>query len=69
MQCEWISVKERLPEPLVYVLVYIPCDTPYTIREGFLTPTGMWNASHYDRGHGEITHWMPFPVPPQEDER
>lgn len=68
MKSEWISVKDRLPEPLVYVLVYIPDDVPYTIREGFLSPSGMWHASLYDRGHSEITHWMPLPKPPKEDD-
>ena len=63
---EWISVKERLPEPFVSVLVYMPEENPLpTVHEGFLAREGMWYANHFDREPLEITHWMPMPEPPE----
>lgn len=64
---EWISVKDRLPEPTDQVTVWIPEDNRvlpcwymhnafevYSIaRQDWFTP------------HGEITHWMPLPEPPK----
>lgn len=70
MQCEWISVKDKLPELFELVLLYIPDDAPFqTVREGFLTPYRMWHAALYDRDYSAVTHWMPMPKPPKEDER
>jgi hypothetical protein len=65
---EWISVEERLPEPFVSVLVYMPEERPLpTVHEGFLAREGMWYANHFDREPMEITHWMPLPKPPKEE--
>lgn len=63
---EWVSVRDRLPEIGVEVLVY-DC--------GFM---GVWSLNKTDQGvfwedgHGdqysvdEVTHWMPLPEPPEE---
>ena len=73
---KWISVEERLPEDDVDVLVYavgnneISCVamTSYTHHmhgyniEGWRSP---WQYFFYER---KITHWMPLPEPPEEDD-
>ena len=65
---DWISVEERLPEPFVSVLVYMPEERPLpTVHEGFLAREGVWYANHFDREPMEITHWMPLPEPPKEE--
>ena len=65
---EWISVKDRLPKPVVSVLVYMPGERPLpTVHEGFLAIEGVWYANHFDRDPDEVTHWMPLPEPPKEE--
>lgn len=67
-QPQWISVEERLPEPFVSVLVYMPEEKPLPpVHEGFLAREGMWYANYFDREPMEITHWMPLPEPPEEE--
>lgn len=55
---EWISVKDRLPEPWVEVLVYRGADWPVVSCE---VDTNR-NWLHFFN----ITHWMPLPEPPKE---
>lgn len=65
---EWISVKDRLPENGVYVLVCGPrggiqlaqmrgdrCDHRY-----------IWWKAYGTRKFTTCTHWMPLPEPPKE---
>ena len=57
---EWISVKERLPEVGLLVIV----------TDGQLAGTGWfvgneWRA-HFPLDSRSITHWMPLPEPPEE---
>lgn len=64
----WISVKEKVPEYLQNVLIYIkrPHEKEGRIVFGHRVSTDasghMWSIdySHY------ITHWMPLPEPPRE---
>ena len=56
---EWISVKDRLPEPWTEVLVWRGSEYPIVSSE--VTSTGLW--CHFFN----ITHWMPLPEPPKED--
>lgn len=65
----WISVKERLPKTYVSVLVYIPNEKPFpTVREGFYAGDKKgWYAFCHDEKHDDVTHWMPMPEPPEED--
>lgn len=66
----WISVEDRLPEPLEYVLVYMPGEKPFqTVREAYLGQSGRWFAGFYDRDQSEVTHWMPMPEPPKEEQK
>ena len=64
----WIPVTERLPEPFVSVLVYMPDERPLpTVHEGFLAREGMWYANHFNREPMEITHWMSLPETPEDE--
>ena len=61
---KWISVEERLPKELQYVIAinrydddsFEPCIAYFSAREWF---TGSFI------GGCEITHWMPLPEPPE----
>ena len=60
LMSEWISVDERLPEPLKSILVF---------------GNGIRSCAIYDKGNFypdfkalsgvEVTHWMPLPQPPK----
>lgn len=59
---EWISVKDRLPEPHIEVLTFdmgqfnhISVDCLDDIIDG---------NSFFAQAGGSITHWMPLPEPP-----
>ena len=56
---EWISVKDKLPEPWTEVLIWRGPEYPIVSSE--VTPTGLW--CHFFN----ITHWMPLPEPPKEE--
>ena len=66
---EWISVKDRLPITNVGVLVYTP--RLKNIFEVFYKLDGKWEIFSYRGGeilNDEVTHWMPLPEPPKEDD-
>ena len=64
---EWISVKDRLPEPFVSVLGYCPDEEPLpTVHEVYMNGFGQWRSAQV-YGMGNVTHWMPMPEPPKED--
>lgn len=66
---QWIPVSERLPEIYTHVLVHIPWEKPFTaVHEGWLCPHGDWYADGFTRTPREVTHWMPMPKPPKENE-
>ena len=61
---EWISVKDRLPEPFVSVLAFIQSEEPLpTVHESYIEDHSAWvcilTAERYKTG--EVTHWMPMP--------
>lgn len=100
MENEWVSVKERLPENNVHVLLACKCGIGSYVCDGFHTekystptefyedidadyneetdeyyfPEGWWevikNWDDYSCVSIEdtVTHWMPLPEPPKEDE-
>lgn len=66
---EWISVSERRPTPFVSVLVFVLGESPHPmVHEGFVNRAGEWITYNCPRVRepGEITHWMPMPLPPDE---
>ena len=56
----WISVRDRLPEDQVEVLVATRSKNGVrNIDQGYLA------IDHFlHRGRAEVTHWMPLPEPP-----
>jgi len=75
-ECRWVSVEERLPEEMGFCLVFVDevedmgtrMDVAfYAIRDyGSMAveKTGWGRFALYNSGGGNITHWMPFPAPP-----
>ena len=64
---EWISVKDRLPEPFVTVIVQMPLEAPLpTVGWGFIKGDGEWYCNYFSRKKDEVTHWMPLSEPPKE---
>lgn len=59
----WISVEENLPQPESVYLVFI--DGVGT-ELAYFTKIGIWRALDSVYYTGEITHWMPRPLPPKE---
>lgn len=65
---KWISVKDRLPEPLDSVIFYAPKqskDCSMDIGEGFID-SGEWCSVREDIDLKKVTHWMPLPEPPKK---
>ena len=65
---EWISTKERLPEPYTPVIVarVYEKDKPLKIEQGMLTVNGWWKV--YGTNVKRVLYWMPLPEPPEEGE-
>lgn len=63
---EWISVKERLPEEWVEVLVFVPgvgCEIAW-----FCGAVNLWRWVWTGESVTlDVTHWMPLPSPPGEE--
>lgn len=59
----WIPVSERLPEIEEPVLVIGECGFGVDHLNGVVNRRPIW---HWDSG---ITHWMPLPQPPSENDR
>lgn len=56
---KWISVKERLPEPVVWVLVFTK--TLKRPAVDFIKKDGKWQ---YQSDYDPISHWMELPEEP-----
>lgn len=69
-QRRWIPVEERLPQNYISVLVYIPTAEPLPmVHEAYIGDDGEWHSSIvYGVENEDVTHWMPMPEPPKEDE-
>lgn len=62
----WISCKEKMPEHLIGVLVFIP-DEDFHITSGMFDISGKWVLlDEYREPECEVTHWMPMPKIPKE---
>ena len=70
-QPRWISVKDRLPEEYLRVLVYDKID--HKIGAAYVSSTTgpiwvdddgyYWSGKYFDG----FTHWMPLPEPPEAE--
>ncbi|MGN0787103.1 MAG: DUF551 domain-containing protein [Christensenellales bacterium] len=60
---EWISVKDKLPEDQVEVLVLTrSMKGMRNVDKGYLS------IDHFiHRGRAQVTHWMPMPEPPEKE--
>ena len=66
----WIPVTERLPEDRSDVLAYLKYEVGGRIAAANYDK-GMWQdcvmGSLYRTEEGVVTHWMPIPQPPKEE--
>lgn len=58
---QWVSVKDRLPDPNNFVLTIDKLGFFYMDR---VNKNGKWDEQ--DGGFNPVTHWMPLPEPPKE---
>lgn len=61
---EWISVKDKLPEPGKKVLGYRP-SMYYKFVQTVYYAGRAWENGYDLSGNFVITHWMPLPEPPE----
>lgn len=65
---EWISVKDRLPEPSKKVLCFLDLGHGSLVETGyFMLDDGWYYTGVEAPHHGCVTYWMPLPEPPKED--
>lgn len=67
---DWISVKDRLPEKNKSVIGWYK-DNPFS---NFCVEIVSWNGKGWVCTYGKhyvtaVSHWLPLPPPPKEDER
>lgn len=63
---KWISVKDRMPEPRVAVMVYCP---EYKNQYCAFYEDKHWQVfGAYDTVWNEVTHWKPLSQDPEESE-
>lgn len=62
----WVSVKDRLPGDDSYYLTFT---TEHTCAVYRYDGDGEWVTDYDDTANHDITHWMPLPEPPGEDEQ
>ena len=61
----WISVKERMPEDYVNVLIAMT-DVAGTFVAVAWRENNGWNDGEGGWPDENVTHWMPLPEPPEE---
>ena len=78
----WISVKDKLPEHGVYVLIFAEWKSDYNFEDTIIDITCIVNQKlfhdspdnyvwippfQYFSSNYEITYWMPLPKPPERE--
>lgn len=66
----WISVKDRLPEPETWVMVYIEYPSPvFEIERGIQKMSSIkkmfYDGKSFYCDFGVVTHWQHLPKPPK----
>ena len=63
---EWISVDEKLPEKEIKLILY--SENKYGTVQGYntFTPDGIRWYDMFGNSAGRVTHWMPWPEPPEQ---
>ncbi|MBR5874526.1 MAG: DUF551 domain-containing protein [Oscillospiraceae bacterium] len=64
---EWISVKDRLPEDDADYLVWVA--DACTVERAMYYGDGEWLTEDLENLTRLVTHWMPLPEPPKEEEK
>ena len=65
---EWIPVTERLPEHFRPVIVCRERGKgEYIVEQGFKDVGDWWKV--YGTRTKNVTHWMPMPEPPKEEQK
>ena len=62
---KWISVKDRLPDFGQFVLTYSQMEAGHWV---WLYGAVQYNGYFVHTNPDSITHWMPLPEPPQEQD-
>lgn len=66
----WISVKDRMPEDGILVIAYAPSPAPFVGRVFealYQNDDGYYHSeSNTTMPASFVTHWMPWPKPPEE---
>ena len=65
---EWVSVKDRMPEEGVSVIIWDKQSVIPQIGSYMGNETGEELFSGYTECYVYVTHWMPLPEPPKEDQ-
>lgn len=71
-QSGWISVEDRLPSERMHCLIYCPQSFPKNIRvlsATFYDDNSTFYCDALESSHEDVTHWMPLPQPPKEENR
>lgn len=64
---EWISVKDRLPEKQLRVLVFTDLPYPEDKMIGYLNDEGFWWDEDANYWSLRVTHWQLLPPSPPKD--
>ena len=69
----WISVKDRLPEPETWVMVYIEYPSPvFEVERGIQKMSSIkkmfYDGKSFYCDFGEINYWQPLPEPPESED-
>lgn len=65
---EWININNRLPHNTNDVLVIDDTCRMHVSCYFFVHDMWIWEQRDDQLGMGKVTHWMPLPLPPKEEQ-